>query len=41
MKLLAVWMVKALGSDGNEGVLKDIAGQVQELCLRYPVPGIG
>jgi glycine hydroxymethyltransferase len=40
MKQLAGWMVKALRNHGDKTVLNAVRGEVQEMCTRYPVPGI-
>jgi glycine/serine hydroxymethyltransferase len=40
MRELARFMVTALRSPGDETLVKRIAGDVQALCRRYPVPGI-
>ena len=40
MQRLAQWMVAALNNPGAEHALDDIAAQVHELCLGYPVPGL-
>ena len=33
-------MVAALRASRDERTLEDIAAQVHELCLHYPVPGV-
>ena len=40
MHCLAAWLVAALRAASDDRKLDEIAAQVHELCLRYPVPGI-
>jgi glycine hydroxymethyltransferase len=40
MVALAGWIVSALRALSDEKLIGDIAKQVNELCKRYPVPGI-
>jgi len=40
MKQLAGWLVRALRSHQDQAVLKSVRAEVEEMCRRYPVPGI-
>ena len=40
MKQLGGWIVQALRNHGNEDALASLKGEVEEMCTRYPVPGI-
>jgi glycine hydroxymethyltransferase len=40
MKQLAGWIVKALRSHEDQAALGSVRAQVEEMCKRYPVPGI-
>jgi glycine hydroxymethyltransferase len=39
MKHVAAWIKKVIESKGNESALRDVRGQVLELCRRFPVYG--
>jgi glycine hydroxymethyltransferase len=41
MRRIAAWMVAALRSPKDESSLAKIKRETEELCRRYPVPGIG
>jgi glycine hydroxymethyltransferase len=38
MKLIGQWMLKALKAPEDEGLLKEIRGEVSSLCAQFPVP---
>jgi glycine hydroxymethyltransferase len=40
MRRLAGWMVSALRNHADESTLSSVRGEVQEMCLQFPVPGI-
>lgn len=40
MHRLAAWIALALRSHDDEGALAKIKAEVEEACLRFPVPGI-
>jgi glycine hydroxymethyltransferase len=40
MKQLAGWLVRALRNHEDQAVLKAVRAEVEEMCRRYPVPGI-
>ena len=40
MKQLAGWLVKALRNHEDQAVLDAVRAEVEEMCKRYPVPGI-
>ncbi len=40
MKKLGGWMLEVLGKHDDEAVLARVKGEVEELCGRFPVPGI-
>jgi glycine hydroxymethyltransferase len=40
MKQLAGWLVRALRNHEDQAVLKALRAEVEEMCRRYPVPGI-
>lgn len=40
MQLLASWLVTCLKNPSDEAVLAEIAGQVQQFCQKFPVPGL-
>ena len=41
MKRLGRWLMEALKNPQDEATIKRIAGEVDEFCRHYPVPGIG
>lgn len=41
MERLAGWIVSALRNHEDEGVLAKLKAEVEEVCLSFPVPGIG
>jgi glycine hydroxymethyltransferase len=40
MKQLAGWLVRALRNHQDQAALKSVRAEVEEMCKRYPVPGI-
>ena len=40
MECLSAWMLDALRNHGNDAVLAGIRAEVEDTCLRFPVPGI-
>jgi glycine hydroxymethyltransferase len=40
MKSIAGWIVKVISNIGDENVRKQVADEVKQLCLKFPVPGI-
>ena len=40
MKILASWIVKILTNVNNENIRSQVRDDVQQMCLRFPVPGI-
>jgi len=38
MKSVADWADRVLNSDGDEGVIEDVRGQVLEMCGQFPIP---
>jgi glycine/serine hydroxymethyltransferase len=40
MHQIGTWIADALEHHTDDDYLKKIKGQVKELCLNYPVPGI-
>jgi glycine hydroxymethyltransferase len=40
MKQLAGWLVKALRNHEDQSALNSVRAEVEEMCKRYPVPGI-
>jgi glycine hydroxymethyltransferase len=40
MKTIAGWIVKILSNIGDPGIRKQVSEEVQQMCLRFPVPGI-
>jgi glycine hydroxymethyltransferase len=40
MRTIAGWLLDVLKSGGEEAVAARVRGQVEELCQRFPVPGI-
>ena len=40
MRAIASWILAALRERDSEGRIASIAGAVEELCARFPVPGL-
>jgi glycine hydroxymethyltransferase len=40
MRRIAGWIVEALRAPGDEAALAKTKAETEELCRRYPVPGI-
>ncbi len=40
MRQIAGWILEVVESNGEEAVIARVRGQVEELCGRYPVPGV-
>jgi glycine/serine hydroxymethyltransferase len=40
MKQLSDWMLRTLANPEDHGVLATVKAEVEELCSRFPVPGI-
>jgi glycine hydroxymethyltransferase len=40
MKQLSGWMLRTLANPEDKGVLAAVKSEVEELCSRFPVPGI-
>ena len=40
MRQIAAWMDAAIGAPGDEALHRRIAGEVRELCAKFPAPGI-
>ena len=40
MLKIADWIERVSLAPGDEGALAKIAGEVKELCAKYPAPGI-
>ena len=40
MEQIAAWMDEAARHSGDEAILSRIAGEVRELCTRFPAPGL-
>ena len=40
MKQLAGWMLRTLANPEDKSALATVKGEVEELCSRFPVPGI-
>jgi glycine hydroxymethyltransferase len=40
MKQIAAWMDRAVSAQGNADELAKIAGEIRELCAKFPAPGI-
>ena len=40
MKQIAAWMDQAIASAGDEAKLERIAGEVTEMCRKFPAPGL-
>ncbi len=41
MRQISKWIVKAMASEGDAGILSGIRGEVRELCARFPLYGKG
>ena len=37
---IAAWMDKVVSSPDDEGLIEQVAGEIRELCSRFPAPGI-
>jgi glycine/serine hydroxymethyltransferase len=40
MKLIASLIVRVLSNPGNEQINEEVRRQVNEICNKFPVPGI-
>jgi glycine hydroxymethyltransferase len=40
MKTLATWIDRVVAAPTDEGLLAKIAGEVKELCAKFPAPGL-
>jgi glycine hydroxymethyltransferase len=40
MAQIAAWMTEVVGAPDDDGAIQRIAGEVRELCSRFPAPGI-
>lgn len=40
MKTIASWIVKIISNIGNVAIQKQVREEVQQMCNRFPVPGI-
>ena len=40
MKLVAKWVARTIENYGNEAILAEIREEVNQLCQKFPVPGI-
>jgi glycine hydroxymethyltransferase len=40
MKKLAAWMDEVVSAPGDESRIERVAGEITELCRKFPAPGI-
>lgn len=40
MKQLASWIARVVSASSDENVIAKVAGEVREVCMRFPAPGI-
>jgi glycine hydroxymethyltransferase len=41
MEKIGSWIVNALKNSGNEECLRDLKKEVEAVCVKFPVPGLG